>query len=171
VQYAVTATAGYATATQWSFRGAIGAVIDGHLEGAGRTHDIGPGIVVAVAAAKQFAFGDWFVTGSLGAAVSRTSTDEETAGAGRRTLIGLDLIRLGVMGGRRFGIVSPYVMARGFGGPVSWTLAGMDVTGSDTSKFQLGAGATVTAGSGVSLLLDVSALGERAVTLGLSYRL
>lgn len=166
----MTASAGYATASRWSFRGSIGAVLDGHLEDATRTHSIGPGIVVAVAAAKQFERDAWFVTGSLGAAISRTTTDEETAGAGRRTLVGVDLIRIGVMGGRRFGSVSPYVAARGFGGPVSWTLDGMDVTGTDTSKFQLGAGVSVTT-SGVSFLVDVSALGERSVSLGVSYRL
>jgi hypothetical protein len=167
----VTATAGYATASQWSFRGSLGAVLDGHLEGGGRTHDIGPGIVVAVGVAKQLDLGTWFVNGSLGAAISRTTTDEQIAGEGRRTLVGLDLFRLGVMGGRRFGSVSPYVAARAFAGPVSWTLDGMDVTGGDTSKFQLGAGASVTTASGVSLLLDISALGERSATLGVSYRL
>jgi hypothetical protein len=146
-------------------------VLDGQLEGAGRTHDIGPGILVAVAVAKQLAFGDWFVNGSLGTAISRTTTAEDMPGAGRPTLIGLDLFRLGVMGGRRFGSVSPYVLARAFAGPVSWTLGGMDVTGSDTSKFQLGAGVSVSTDSGLSFLVDVSALGERSVSLGVSHRL
>ena len=126
---------------------------------------------MAAAIAKQLERGDWFLSGSLGAAISRTTTDEEMPGAGRRTLIGLDLIRFGVMAGRRFGSVSPYLLARAFGGPVSWTLGGMDVTGGDTSKFQLGAGASVSTASGLSLLIDVSALGERSVSLGASYRL
>ena len=47
VQYAVTASAGYISASRWSVRGSIGSVIDGSLEGDGRTHDIGPGIVAA----------------------------------------------------------------------------------------------------------------------------
>jgi hypothetical protein len=161
---------GYATPSQWSFRGSLGAVLGGQLEGGGRTHDIGAGIVAAFAAAKQFDFGAWFVTGSAGAAISRTTTTEDTSSAAEQTLVGLDLIRLGVMGGRRFGSVSPYLAARVFGGPVSWTLDAMDVTGSDTSKFQLGAGASVSV-SGMAFLLDVSALGERSVTLGLAYRL
>jgi hypothetical protein len=146
-------------------------VLDGQLEGGGRTHDIGPGILVALAVAKRIDLGDWFVDGSLGAAISRTTTEEEMAGAGRPTLVGLDLFRIGVMGGRRFGSISPYVLARAFAGPVSWQLDGMDVTGSDTSKFQLGAGASVSTASGLSFLVDVSALGERSVSLGLSYRL
>ncbi len=171
VQYAATASAGYLGASRWSVRGSIGAVLDGALEGAGRTHDIGPGLVVAASASKQWAFGAWFVTASAGAGVSRTTTRERGAGGERQALIGIDIIRAGVMAGRTFGIASPYVMARGFGGPVLWTLDAMDVRGTDTSKFQLGAGVSVTTTSGLSLLLDVSALGERSASLGMSYRL
>jgi hypothetical protein len=47
----------------------------------------------------------------------------------------------------------------------------MNVTGTDTSKFQLGAGANVTLPGNLSLQLDVSALGERSLSLGASYRL
>jgi hypothetical protein len=72
-------------------------VLDGQLEGGGRTHDIGPGIVGALAVAKRIDLGDWFVDGSLGAAISRTTTKEEMPGARRLTLVGLDLFRLGVM--------------------------------------------------------------------------
>jgi hypothetical protein len=173
VQYAVTASAGYIGASRWSVRGSIGAVIDGSLEEGGRTHDIGPGIVAAASVSKQWAFGDWFVTGSLGAGISRTTTREGRSGMGdgeSQSLIGIDVLRIGVMAGRTFGIVSPYLMARGFGGPVLWTLDEMDVTGTDTSKFQLGGGVSVTA-SGLSFLLDVSALGERSASLGMSYQL
>jgi hypothetical protein len=165
----VTATAGYTGASRWSVRGSIGTVLDGALEGDGRTHDIGPGFVVAASASKQWMFGAWFVTGSLGAAVSRTTTSED--GGGEQSLVAVDVLRLGVMAGRSFGIASPYVMARGFGGPVLWTLDAMDVQGTDTSKFQLGAGVSVSTSSGLSFLLDISALGERSASLGMSYRL
>jgi hypothetical protein len=167
----VTASGGYIGASRWSVRGSIGSVLDGALEGEGRTHDIGPGVVIAATASKQWAFGDWFVTGSLGMGASRTTTREAGAGGERQSLIGIDLIRLGVMAGRTFGALSPYVMARGFGGPVLWTLDAMDVRGTDTSKFQLGGGLSVTTASGLSLLLDVSALGERSASVGMSYRL
>ncbi len=131
-QYALTASGGYTSASGWSLRGSLGSVLDGTLEGDGRTYDIGPGIVVAASASKQWTFGPWFVTGSLGAGVSRTTTRE--AGGGSHSLVGIDVLRAGAMAGRTLGPVSPYVMARGFGGPVLWTLDGMDVTGTDTSK-------------------------------------
>jgi hypothetical protein len=166
----VTASLGYVTASRWSVRGSLGAVLGGALEEGGRTHDIGPGIVGAAGVSKQWARGDWFVTGSLGAGVSRTTTREDAPGAARQTLVGIDVLRLGVMAGRTFGVVSPYVMARGFGGPVLWTLDAMDVQGTDTSKFQLGAGVSVATASGLAVLLDISALGERSASLGVSYR-
>ncbi|HSK05709.1 MAG TPA: hypothetical protein VK932_30885 [Kofleriaceae bacterium] len=167
----MTASAGYTGASRWSVRGSVGAVLGGALEGDGRTHDIGPGFLVAAGASKQWASGPWFVTGSLGAGVSRTTTLDDTAGGARQTLIGIDVLRAGVMAGRTFGIASPYLMGRAFGGPVLWTLDDMDVQGTDTSKFQLGAGVSVTTASGLSLLVDVSALGERSASLGMSYRL
>jgi hypothetical protein len=102
---------------------------------------------------------------------SRTTTREAGAGGDRQALIGIDLIRLGVMAGRALGPASPYLMARGFGGPVLWTLDAMDVTGTDAHHFQLGGGVSVTTAGGLSILVDVSALGERSASLGVSLRL
>jgi hypothetical protein len=168
-QYAVSASLSYVRASRWSFRGSLGTVLDGALEEGGRTHDIGPGIVGAVTVSKQWLVRGFFISGSLGAGVSRTTTTE--AGGARQSLVAIDLLRAGVMAGRTFGVVSPYVLARGFGGPVLWHLDGMDVRGTDTHKFQLGAGASVTTSSGLSVLLDVAALGERAASLGMAFRL
>ena len=146
-------------------------MLGGELEGGGQTHDISPGFVIAGGVAKQLERGPWFLNASFGTAVSRTTTVENTAGAKRHSLIGFDILRIGVMAGRTFGPVSPYVLARGFGGPVSWTLDGMSVTGTDTSKFQLGAGANLALPGDLSMQLDISALGERSISLGASYRL
>jgi hypothetical protein len=66
--------------------------------------------------------------------------------------------------------VSPYLLARAFGGPVFWELDAMAVGGTDTHHFQLGAGVSVTTGS-LSVLVDVAALGEQAASLGVALRL
>jgi len=145
-------------------------VLDGSLEGEGRTYDIGPGLVIAAGVAKQWVSGDWFVTGSFSVSASRTTTTETLPGAPRETLIAVDLARGGVTAGRTFGPVSPYLLARAFGGPVLWELDGMDVGGTDVHHFQLGVGASVTTGS-VSVLVDVAALGEQAASLGIALRL
>lgn len=171
VQYAITASGGYATPSRWSFRLSVGAVLGGELTGGGETHEISPGFVIAGGVAKQLERGPWFLNASFGTAVSRTTTVEQTAGSRRHSLIGFDILRIGLIAGRTFGSVSPYVLARGFGGPVAWTLDGMSVTGTDTSKFQLGAGANIALPGELSLQLDLSALGERSLSLGASYRL
>lgn len=167
----MTASAGYAWPARWSVRAAIGMLLDGDLEGAGRTHDIGPGVVAAASVAKQWAFGDWFVIGTFGVGASRTETVEDRPGAAHQSLIATDLFRLGGTAGRTFGMLSPYLLARGFGGPVFWSLDDEDVRGSDIHHFQLGGGASLTTASGLSILVDVAALGERSVSLGMAFRI
>ena len=78
---------------------------------------------------------------------------------------------LGAIAGRRFGGFSPYLLARLFGGPVMWRLDGEDLTGSDTTHVQLGAGASYTTPFGLTAVVDVSAIGERSAALALSWRL
>jgi len=170
-QLAVTASVGQTRPSRLSLRASAGIVIDGSLEGEGRTHDIGPGFLVAASIAKQWAAGDWFVTGSFSVSASRTTTTEQLTGASRETLVAVDLARGGVIAGRRFGLVSPYVLARAFGGPVFWQLDDTDVTGTDVHHFQIGAGTSLTTASGFSLLVDVAALGERSASLGMSLKL
>jgi len=58
-----------------------------------------------------------------------------------------------------------------FGGPVSWVVAGEDVTGSDVHHFQLGAGVSVALPSGPSAVLDLSLAGEQSASLGVSWQL
>jgi hypothetical protein len=169
-QYAITASVGHVRPSRWSVRLALGAVLGGALEEDGRTHDIGPGVVGSISVAKQWGIGAWFVTGSFAFAASRTTTREDVPGAPRAILIATDF-RLGAIAGRSFGSVSPYLLARGFGGPVPWRLDGMDVTGTDTHHYQLGAGASVVAPRGLTLVIDVAVLGERSASLGIALRL
>ena len=146
---------------------ALGAVLDGALDSGGRRFDLGAGIVGAVGVARQWSYAPWFVTGSLGLGASRTSTRELVAGAPRVSLVALDA-RIGVTAGRTFGPVSPYLLARAFGGPVLWTWDGGDTTGTDTHHFQLGAGASATFAANLTVLVDVAALGERSASVGLA---
>lgn len=170
-EQASTAFAGYSSAAGTSVRATLGALLDGRLE-RGEVHDIGPGFVGGLAVARQWTFGDraWFVTGSASISIAATSTREAGAASDSR-FVALDA-RGGAIAGRTFArIWSPYVLARGFGGPVWWTVDGMDTTGTDTRHFQLGAGLSVATSIGLTLVLDVSALGEQAASMGASWRL
>jgi hypothetical protein len=169
-EQAATAFAGYSTPTGWSFRASFGALIDGSLDNADGTHDMGPGVVGALGVARQWTLGDgqWFVTGSAGLSVAAASTHEMTD---EPRFVAGDA-RIGAIAGRTLArIWNPYVLARGFGGPVWWTVAGMDATGTDTRHFQLGAGLSVATSIGLTIVVDISALGEQAASLGASWRL
>lgn len=153
----------------WSLRASVGAILDGELTTGGRHHDLGPGVVGAVSIARPWTRGPWFVIGSATLGASRVTTREDLAGAPRVGLIAADA-RVGAALGRRVGPVSPYLLARAFGGPVFWTLDDEDTVGSDRYHVQLGAGASLALGDAWTVLVDVSALGERAASVGISWR-
>ncbi len=172
-QSAVTAIAGYAWPSRISVRAALGVLVGGSLEGEGKTFDLGAGIVGSVGVARQWASPPWFLTGSASLGISRTTTREQLATGmhGARDSLTAGDARGGITAGRTFGVVSPYLLARVFGGPVFWSWDGADTTGTDTHHFQLGAGASVSIGARVTLLVDLAALGERAASVGMAVNL
>lgn len=162
---------GYVTPSGWSVRGTVGAVLGGTLEvDGGGTHDIQPGVVLGIGVARQWTVATkWFVTGSATVSFSAASTSNSAATEEPRFLAGD--VRGGVTAGRRIGIWQPYVLGRGFGGPVFWSIAGKDVSGTDVHHFQVGAGMSVAIPFGLTIVADVSILGEQAASLGASWRL
>jgi hypothetical protein len=79
-------------------------------------------------------------------------------------------MRLSVVLGKTFlDALSPYVVVRGFGGPIWWQIEGKDATGTDTYKFQVGAGLSVSLPQRLDAFLEVVPLGEKALSTGLGY--
>ncbi|MDX2093579.1 MAG: hypothetical protein SFX73_37410 [Kofleriaceae bacterium] len=143
-------------------------MVGGTLDTDGRMFEIGPGVVGAIGIARQWRpRGAWFVNGTATLAASRVTTQE--AGGERTGLVATDA-RVGVMAGRTFGPVSPYVLARGFGGPVFWSLDDEDLTGGDAYHVQVGAGASLTARR-LTLVVDASLVGEQALAVSLALQL
>ena len=167
---AVMATVSYATPSRWSARVALGAVLGGALEAAGRTHDLGVGVVAAASGGRTWTRGAWFLAGSLGVSALRTTSRETSAGAASTAVSASDL-RAGVLAGRSLGRVSPYALARALGGPVMWRLDGEDLVGGDIHHYQLGAGVSLGPARGWTLVLDVAALGERGLSFGVAREL
>lgn len=62
---------------------------------------------------------------------------------------------------------APYATLRGFGGPVLWERAGMELNGSDKYHYAVGVGALVTSGS-VDAFLEIVPLGERSLNTGIA---
>jgi len=79
-------------------------------------------------------------------------------------------VRVGVTAGKTFGRARPYVVARAFGGPVSWHVAGQAITGSDSHHYQLGAGIALDLPAHFDLSVEAAPLGEQGLAAGLGYR-
>jgi hypothetical protein len=62
--------------------------------------------------------------------------------------------------------LTPYLLARAFGGPVYWRLRGEAIAGTDTHHYQLGAGLTLLLKRRVDLFAEAVPLGERGLVAG-----
>lgn len=85
------------------------------------------------------------------------------------SMYGIDL-RLSVTAGKTFfDVLSPYLLARAFGGPVIWKYRGEDQLGGDKYHFQIGAGLVVALPGRFDVFAEGVPLGERAVVAGAGY--
>jgi hypothetical protein len=91
-----------------------------------------------------------------------------TRGATRERYTAVD-VRIGAMAGKTIeGTLTPYVLARAFGGPVYWRIEGERVTGTDLYKYQLGAGLSLSLFQRrLDVFVEGVALGERGVATGI----
>jgi hypothetical protein len=106
------------------------------------------------------------VSATLGTALIRGTADDGST----RSWSAWDL-RGGVIAGKTFGRVVPYLAVRGFGGPVFWYRAGAAVVGSDRYHITAGVGVIVRLPGRVDVTLEGMPLGERSATLGVSLHL
>jgi hypothetical protein len=169
-QHATVGTVGYRLGKQSMLQGSLGAVVAGELEAEGVVHDVAPGFVTSIAVSHQWLKpGAWYVVSSLAISVSTAETSANQAGnqvTGRLTATDL---RLSILAGYTFnGIVSPYLLVRGFGGPVFWEDAGTNRTGTDRDHYAVGAGMVVRVGK-FGLNISGSAVGERSASAGIDF--
>ena len=147
----------------------LGAILGGEMgEHAG---DVSPGAAVSAAATWLALFETErrpFLLLSFSLAGSRT---EAVSDDGEEHALSAFDARLGAMVGKTFGPATPYAVARAFGGPVSWTLGGEEVSGGDAHHYTVGAGAALRLGRRLNLGVEGMALGERSATLSASLAL
>jgi hypothetical protein len=158
---------------RWTVSGMLGATTVGTLDAYGQSFALSPGPLLTVAASYR-ALDEGTVapfvllTGSLGASISWTSTSQ--AGQTAQPMTAVDG-RVGVVAGKTIAhVVSPYLVARAFGGPIVWSNAGASVVGTDVYHYQLGVGAVARLPGGrFDLLVEGVPLGERALVGGAGF--
>lgn len=172
----VSASVGYHPGPKYGASLGLGAILGGRIDsdtrdgspaGAGEG-TIDPGFLATLS-------GTWlaryetergpFVMASLSLGVS-TTTAESDDGAPHRLTSGD--ARVGVMVGKTYGRLTPYLVARGFGGPVLWTLDGESVSGGDVHHYTIGLGSSLRLPARLDGFLELMPLGERSASAGLS---
>jgi len=155
----------------WAFRGGLGVIFDGRLRPAiGRSQNVTPGGLIAIGIEYLVIAGEGYtpyVDISLFLSGS-TAESEDPITKNRARYTSSDL-RLG--GRASWNIknrVFPYLSTRLFGGPVYWVLNGEDVIGTDINHYQIATGAAVQFNT-VATFIEWSQVGEKALSIGLSY--
>lgn len=141
----------------------VGLIAAGTLGEGGRTHDFEPGLVGALAL-------DWRVLSAPADPISLTLGVQLAAGHaplthdGRsRAWTSTDLRASVTVSRTLWQVLTPYVSARVFGGPIFWR----DATGADETHLQLALGLGIAPLPGFSLHVEGAILSERGVSGGI----
>jgi hypothetical protein len=164
---ALLAAAAYAPSARLTLQASLGAAFAGHLHAPDGVHDFSPGPTAAVGVAYRLLSGRPFVTVSAQLSAAFANTHLRGQREPSVAYSAFDL-RLGVLAGTTFfDRLSPYALARVFGGPVSWRYEGAARTGTDVSHYQLGVGVSLLVAEWFDLYVEGVLLGERALSAGL----
>ena len=167
-RWAIAASIDRRLGDRWTVGGMLGSSLVGSLDAQGVSSSISPGPLGALMASfRPLDEGTVapfvLLSASVAAALAWTTPP---AGGPRSTITAYD-VRLGVAAGKTIAnVVTPYALARAFGGPVPWSIGGTPVTGTDAYHYQLGLGLAVRVGR-VDLVAEGVPLGERTAVLGI----
>jgi hypothetical protein len=166
-RHASLATLDYRPNRKVTLQAGAGVLLGGHIMAAGARFDFAPGFVSALGASFRIVDAKAAIPFVLlTAQLSYPST--LTGGVAYNALD----IRAGVATGwTLLDILTPYVVARAFGGPVFWRYQGDAVTGTDVYHYQAGAGLSLLLGRRVDLFVEGVPLGELGVAAGLGLSL
>lgn len=173
-RHTVLATLDYAPTPAWTFELGAGSLLGGSLHAPAADHDFTPGFLTVAGAA-------WRVVDAEGARplvvltaeLSFVASSTRENGSSSSPSIGYQAFdaRIGAIAGWTVArVLTPYVLARGFGGPVYWQYLGKSVTGTDTHHYQLGGGVIAHLGSRIDVFAEGVPLGEQAVSAGAGVR-
>lgn len=167
---AATASLSYRVNDKWTLQLGGGATLGGRFVFGDTRFSLDPGWLASFAATWKIVDG----RGSLpfvlvGAAAGATGGATRDATGHTEDMLALDVRISGMVGKTFFDVLSPYAVARVFGGPIFWRYLGTDRTGTDQYHFQLGAGVLVALPARFDAFAEAIPLGERAAVAGLGY--
>ncbi len=169
---AVVATIERRLSSAWTLQVGAGGILWGSLRTGSQRYDFGPGWSASIATSYRLLDGRGrkpfvLLGGSL--AFASAETREARPGAPTVPYYAGDL-RFSVVAGKTFyDVISPYAVARGFGGPIFWRVDGADRIGTDRYKFQVGLGLVASLPIGLDVFAEILPLGERSVTTGAGF--
>jgi hypothetical protein len=167
----VFATLDYALKRDMTFELGAGSLVDGSFERAGATYDFSPGLLLLVGGSYRLLKQDGtrpfvLLGGQLAYVFSQT---QQYVGDESVPYHAVDLRVSGVAGWTFFDMLSPYVLARLFGGPVFWEYQGEAISGGDVHHYQLGVGVALLIAERVNLYVEGVPLGEQAFAGGAGF--
>lgn len=170
VRTAVSASFDYQLNATTTLSFGAGAGTGGWIDARGGRHAIAPGWLATASYARRLVDGAGslpFVILGLSFGASGASTRLAAAPEAESALLHAFDFRGGLTVGKTFfKVLSPYVAARLFGGPVLWRLDGAIALGTDVNHYQLAAGLVTALPRGVDVFVEGAPLGERSVSLG-----
>jgi hypothetical protein len=150
-----------------------GALADGTFERAGVEFDFSPGLLLLLGGSYRLVANEgvrpFVLLGGQLAYVTARTTELGAAGAESAGYNAFDLRFGPVVGWTIWNTLTPYVLARLFGGPVFWSYQGEAVAGGDVHHYQLGAGLSLLVAKRVTAFVEGVPLGERTLAGGVGF--
>jgi hypothetical protein len=146
---------------------AAGSTVGGHLDTPAGVYAFSPGPTGAAGVSYRLLPGTKpFVILTANLSFSAAST-EPSGGTGPKVSYDAFDLRGGALVGTTLaGVLSPYAVARAFGGPIYWQYQGQSVTGTDAHHYQVGVGLTLVLARTIDLFAEGVPLGERSLAAG-----
>ena len=174
IRHGVVATLEASPFPELSIQVGAGAILGGSLTTPTGKYDIDPGALLVVGGSYRFIDAKGarpFVLATLGLTFSGSQTTLQGATQTKALYDAFDMRAGGVVGWNIARLISPYAVARAFGGPVYWTYQNQSTTGTDVHHFQIGAGLGIALGKRFDLFVEGVPLGEVGVSAGLGVSL
>jgi hypothetical protein len=164
----VVASLAYQPTPRLTWQLAAGSTVGGKLTTPTGTYDFSAGPTGAIGVSYRVVKGTKpFVLLTSNFSFSAASTEAGAdPSAAKVSYDAFDLRLGGLVGTTLWQLLSPYAVARVFGGPIYWQYQGASVTGTDAHHYQVGAGLTLVVAGRLDLFAEGVPLGERSLAAG-----